>query len=98
MRTRDIENYSEGFRRARLVWVDGSTREVLNGCLRKNVDSGIINRVAYLEIPACVEYEIAAFGRKFIGILDKIAELQRKIEAKCETSPSRRPRCVLATR
>ena len=62
--------------------VDGLTTKVLNDCLRKNLDFGIINRVAYPEIPPRVEYEITAFGRKFIRILDQIESLQREIEAK----------------
>ena len=60
--------------------VDGLTTKVLNDCLRKNLDFGIINRVAYHEIPPRVEYEITAFGRKFIRILDQIESLQREIE------------------
>ena len=62
--------------------VDGLTTKVLNACLRKNLDFGIINRVAYPEIPPRVEYEITAFGRKFIRILDQIESLQREIEIK----------------
>jgi DNA-binding HxlR family transcriptional regulator len=62
--------------------VDGLTAKVLNACLRKNLDFGIINRVAYPEIPPRVEYEITAFGRKFIRILDQIEDLQREIETK----------------
>ena len=62
--------------------VDGLTTKVLNDCLRKNLDFGIINRVAYPEIPPRVEYEITAFGRKFIRILDQIEDLQREIETK----------------
>ena len=62
--------------------VDGLSTKVLNDCLRKNLDFGIINRVAYPEIPPRVEYEITAFGRKFIRILDQIESLQREIEAK----------------
>ena len=62
--------------------VDGLTTKVLNDCLRKNLDFGILNRVAYPEIPPRVEYEITAFGRKFIRILDQIESLQREIEAK----------------
>jgi DNA-binding HxlR family transcriptional regulator len=62
--------------------VDGLTTKVLNDCLRKNQDFGIINRVAYPEIPPRVEYEITAFGTKFIRILDQIENLQREIEAK----------------
>lgn len=62
--------------------VDGLTTKVLNDCLRKNLDFGIINRVAYPEIPPRVEYEITAFGGKFIRILDQIESLQREIETK----------------
>jgi HxlR-like helix-turn-helix len=62
--------------------VDGLTTKVLNDCLRKNLDFGIINRVAYPEIPPRVEYEITAFGGKFIRILDQIESLQREIETR----------------
>ena len=62
--------------------VDGLTTKVLNDCLRKNLDFGIINRVAYPEIPPRVEYEITAFGTRFIRILDQIESLQREIETK----------------
>jgi DNA-binding HxlR family transcriptional regulator len=60
--------------------VDGLTTKVLNDCLRRNVGFGIINRVTYPDIPPRVEYEITAFGRKFIRILDQIESLQREIE------------------
>ena len=62
--------------------VDGLSTKVLNDCLRRNLDFGIINRVAYPEIPPRVEYEITAFGRKFIRILDQLEDLQREIETK----------------
>jgi DNA-binding HxlR family transcriptional regulator len=62
--------------------VDGLSTKVLNDCLRKNLDFGIIKRVAYPEIPPRVEYEITDFGRKFIRILDQIEDLQREIETK----------------
>ena len=62
--------------------VDGLTTKVLNDCLRRNLQFGIINRVAYPEIPPRVEYEITAFGRKFIRILGEIEKLQREIETK----------------
>jgi DNA-binding HxlR family transcriptional regulator len=38
--------------------------------------------VAYPEIPPRVEYEITAFGGKFIRILDQIESLQREIETR----------------
>jgi DNA-binding HxlR family transcriptional regulator len=62
--------------------VDGLTTKVLNNCLRRNLDFGIINRVAYPEIPPRVEYAITDFGRKFIRILGEIEKLQREIETK----------------
>jgi len=62
--------------------VDGLSTKVLNDCLRKNLDFGIIKRVDYPEIPPRVEYEITDFGRKFIRILDQIEDLQREIETK----------------
>jgi DNA-binding HxlR family transcriptional regulator len=62
--------------------VDGLTTKVLNDCLRRNLDFGIINRVAYPEIPPRVEYEVTAFGEKFIRILDEIERLQEQIETK----------------
>ena len=62
--------------------VEGLSSKVLNDCLRKNLDFAILNRVAYPEIPPRVEYEITAFGRKFIRILDQLEDLQREIETK----------------
>jgi DNA-binding HxlR family transcriptional regulator len=53
--------------------VDGLTTRVLNDCLRKNLDFGIMKRAAYPEIPPRVEYEITDFGRKFIRITGAVA-------------------------
>jgi DNA-binding HxlR family transcriptional regulator len=60
--------------------VEGLTTKVLNECLRRNVAFGIIERVAYNEIPPRVEYVVTPFGRKFIRILDDLAKLQKEIE------------------
>jgi len=62
--------------------VEGLTTKVLNECLRKNLDFGIIDRVAYPEVPPRVEYQITVFGRKFIRILEELEALQREIETK----------------
>lgn len=59
--------------------VEGLTTKVLNECLRKNVEFGIIDRVAYDESPPRVEYRVTAFGEKFIRILDELETLQREI-------------------
>lgn len=61
--------------------VEGLTTKVLNECLRKNVAFGIIERIAYNEIPPRVEYVVTPFGRKFIRILDGLDKLQKEIES-----------------
>jgi DNA-binding HxlR family transcriptional regulator len=56
---------------------------VLNSCLRKNIEFGIIERIAYPEIPPRVEYVVVTpFGKKFIRILDEIEKLQDNIDSK----------------
>jgi DNA-binding HxlR family transcriptional regulator len=52
---------------------------VLNECLRKNVQFGILNRVTFNEVPPRVEYEVTPFGDKFIRILDQLEVLQNEI-------------------
>lgn len=60
--------------------VEGLTTKVLNECLRRNMAFGIIERIAYNEIPPRVEYVVTPFGRKFIRILDELDKLQQDIE------------------
>jgi DNA-binding HxlR family transcriptional regulator len=60
--------------------VDALTTKVLNQCLRRNVKFGIIERLAYPEIPPRVEYQVTPLGKKFIRILDQIEKLQEEIE------------------
>lgn len=59
--------------------VEGLTTKVLNECLRKNMEFGIIERVAHHEVPPRVEYAVTPFGEKFIRILDELENLQREI-------------------
>lgn len=59
--------------------VEGLSTKVLNQCLRKNTDFGILERIAYNEIPPRVEYEVTEFGNKFIRILDQLEKLQEEI-------------------
>lgn len=61
--------------------VEGLTTKVLNECLRKNMEFGIIDRVSHHEVPPRVEYVVTPFGEKFIRILDELEKLQREIEA-----------------
>lgn len=56
--------------------VEGLTTKVLNECLRKNMEFGILDRIEYNEIPPKVEYVITPFGKKFIAILDQLKKLQ----------------------
>ncbi len=61
--------------------VEGLSTKVLNSCLRKNVEFGIIERIAYPEIPPRVEYVVTPFGGKFIRILGELENLQHEIES-----------------
>lgn len=59
---------------------EGLTTKVLNDCLRKNLDFGILERIAYPELPPRVEYELTEFGQKFIRVLDQLEALQVEID------------------
>ena len=67
----------QGVRRpgAMVMTVDGLTKKVLNERLKKLVRFGILDRVAYPEIPPRVEYGLTPFGKKFVGILEAIENL-----------------------
>ncbi|MDO6561941.1 winged helix-turn-helix transcriptional regulator [Amphritea sp. 1_MG-2023] len=60
--------------------VEGLTTKVLNQCLRKNTEFGILERISYHEVPPRVEYKVTDFGAKFMRVLDEIEALQREIE------------------
>jgi DNA-binding HxlR family transcriptional regulator len=60
--------------------VDGLSTKVLNTCLQRNVEFGILERVTFNESPPRVEYKVTQFGTKFIRILDDIDKLQIEIE------------------
>ncbi|MEO0438726.1 MAG: winged helix-turn-helix transcriptional regulator [Pseudomonadota bacterium] len=53
---------------------------MLNECLRKNVGFGILDKVSYPEIPPRVEYEVTAFGKRFMKIIDDIEALQTELD------------------
>ncbi|WP_413283012.1 winged helix-turn-helix transcriptional regulator [Vibrio sp. MA40-2] len=59
--------------------VEGLTTKVLNECLRKNVEFGIIDRIEYNQVPPKVEYVATPFGKKFIHILEQLKELQNEM-------------------
>ncbi len=59
--------------------VDGLTTKVMNDCLRKNIGFGIIDRVAYNEVPPRVEYQLTTLGRKIIAILNQLDSLEEEL-------------------
>lgn len=65
--------------------VEGLTTKVLNDCLRKNMEFGILEKIAYNEIPPRVEYLVTPLGEKFISILDELEKLQDEIKNDIET-------------
>ena len=60
--------------------VEGLTTKVLNECLRRNIEFGILELVSYNEVPPRVEYKVTRFGSKFVRILNELEKLQDEIE------------------
>ena len=62
--------------------IEGLTTKVLNQCLRKNTEFGILERISYNEVPPRVEYKVTDFGGKFMKVLDELEKLQNEIDNK----------------
>lgn len=62
--------------------VEGLTTKVLNDCLRKNVQFGILQRTSYSEVPPRVEYSVTDFGKKFLEVLDQLERLQLEVDSR----------------
>lgn len=60
--------------------VEGLSTKVLNDCLRKNVEFGILEKFTHGEIPPRVEYEVTPFGMKFLRVLQEIEGLQNELQ------------------
>jgi len=60
--------------------VEGLTTKVLNVCLKKNIEFGILERLSFNELPPRVEYHVTEFGRKFLTITEALEQLQREID------------------
>lgn len=58
----------------------GLSTKVLNECLKRNTEFGILHKVIYNESPPRVEYEVTAFGQKFLRVLKEIEKLQEELE------------------
>ena len=59
--------------------VDGLSTKVLNDCLRKNMEFGILEKTMFPELPPRVEYGVTPFGERFIGVLEQIEGLEREL-------------------
>lgn len=60
--------------------VEGLTTKVLNACLKRNIEFGILEREIFNEVPPRVEYKVTTFGHKFINILTELEKLQAEID------------------
>jgi DNA-binding HxlR family transcriptional regulator len=58
----------------------GLTTKVLNECLTRLVQFGVVEKLTYSELPPRVEYHLTSFGQEFAEILDQIEALQRKFK------------------
>lgn len=61
--------------------IDGLSKKVMNERLRKLQRFGIVEKLAFAEIPPRVEYRLSPFGRRFIRLLDGIERLQASLDA-----------------
>jgi DNA-binding HxlR family transcriptional regulator len=60
--------------------VEGLSTKVLNSCLRRNIEFGILERLEFSQVPPRVEYKVTHFGDKFIRVLNEIEQLQLDID------------------
>ncbi len=60
--------------------VEGLSTKVLNECLKRNVEFGILDKKMFNELPPRVEYQVTPFGEKFLLILDQLENLQNEID------------------
>ncbi|MDC5818803.1 helix-turn-helix transcriptional regulator [Vibrio europaeus] len=60
--------------------VEGLSTKVLNQCLKRNVEFGILDKVVYNELPPRVEYKVTDFGEKFLAVLEQLEALQQEID------------------
>ncbi|CAM3000335.1 winged helix-turn-helix transcriptional regulator [Moritella viscosa] len=65
--------------------VEGLSTKVLNQCLKRNVEFGILDKVVYNELPPRVEYHVTEFGYKFLDVLTQLDTLQDEIDNKYST-------------
>lgn len=59
--------------------IPGISTKVLNERLTKLVRYGILEKRTYPEVPPRVEYHWTPAGEKFVGLLDRIEELEAEL-------------------
>ncbi|MCG9579938.1 helix-turn-helix transcriptional regulator [Vibrio tubiashii] len=64
--------------------VEGLSTKVLNQCLKRNIEFGILDKVVYNELPPRVEYQVTDFGEKFLAVLEQLEALQQQIDRDLE--------------
>jgi DNA-binding HxlR family transcriptional regulator len=57
---------------------EGLSTKVLNQCLRRHLDYGILVKTSFAEVPPRVEYHLTPFGERFTLVLEAIDELGRE--------------------
>ena len=60
--------------------VEGLSTKVLNECLKRNVEFGILDKQLFNELPPRGPYLVTPFGEKFLLILDQLENLQNEID------------------
>jgi DNA-binding HxlR family transcriptional regulator len=59
--------------------IEGISAKVLSDRLRQFTRAGIFERIQFPEIPPRVEYQLTAFGRKFLRLLQEVERLQAEL-------------------
>ncbi|HEY9630613.1 MAG TPA: helix-turn-helix domain-containing protein [Coleofasciculaceae cyanobacterium] len=70
--------------------IEGLTTKVQNDCLNKMINFGILEKTAYPEVPPRVEYKLTPFGKRFMTLLDTVADLQRELDVESGSSPNQK--------
>jgi DNA-binding HxlR family transcriptional regulator len=70
--------------------IEGISAKVLSDRLKNFTRSGIFERVQFPEIPPRVEYHLTPFGKKFLGLLKAVEQLQEELNASDNPRPQPR--------
>ena len=60
--------------------IEGLTPKVMNFCLSRLLDFGILEKQVYPEVPPRVEYAITDFGGQFMEIFEVLDRLEAQLE------------------